>query len=207
MLRRAVLSVLTEAIREVLDVNHLRIPPSFKIRENAEEILEMLNNSSKTSIIAPVVGLGLGEYGYVPIWWLARVTLKVMHGKVKVWISLMEHPSKTVYKEVEIGDVSNLLEETLETLREIGKSVEDIDWIGTKDGKYVCTWEEFKEMADVEYDAGYGSVEVLPDSVVVFKDGSWLERAEYDGSEWWEYKKKPEKQEQTEKLKRVLVEN
>ena len=27
--------------------------------------------------------------------------------------------------------------------------------------------------------------------VIVFEDGTWLERGEYDGSEWWEYKQKP----------------
>ena len=28
---------------------------------------------------------------------------------------------------------------------------------------------------------------------IVFKDRTWLERWEYDGSEWWEYKKCPER--------------
>jgi hypothetical protein len=42
---------------------------------------------------------------------------------------------------------------------------------------------------DFEYDAGYGGQELF--GFVVFEDGSWLERGEYDGSEWWAYKKTP----------------
>lgn len=33
----------------------------------------------------------------------------------------------------------------------------------------------------------YGVAEVNQNLRVVFKDGSWLERQEYDGAEWWEY--------------------
>ena len=40
-----------------------------------------------------------------------------------------------------------------------------------------------------EYDEGYGGQILF--GTVIFKDGSWLERGEYDGSEWWEYKRTP----------------
>lgn len=40
-----------------------------------------------------------------------------------------------------------------------------------------------------EYDNGYGIQHVY--GTIVFKDDSWLERREYDGSEWWEYKSVP----------------
>ena len=44
-------------------------------------------------------------------------------------------------------------------------------------------------LLDREYDDGFGGQEL--DGTIVFKDGTWLERGEYDGSEWWEYKCKP----------------
>ena len=43
------------------------------------------------------------------------------------------------------------------------------------------------EVLNFKYDAGYGFVEV--EGLVLFNDGSWLERCEYDGAEWWELKK------------------
>lgn len=51
---------------------------------------------------------------------------------------------------------------------------------------------EIKYHEDYEtfaYDSGFGCQEVF--GYIVFKDGSWFERHEYDGSEWWEYKEKP----------------
>lgn len=40
------------------------------------------------------------------------------------------------------------------------------------------------ETLDRNYDSGYGSQELY--GTIVFTDNSWLERGEYDGSEWWE---------------------
>ena len=42
---------------------------------------------------------------------------------------------------------------------------------------------------DFEYDDGYGCQEL--EGVVVYTDGTWSERGEYDGSEWWEHKTMP----------------
>lgn len=50
--------------------------------------------------------------------------------------------------------------------------------------------ESFLESLDFEYDAGFGSQELF--GTVWLEDGTWLTRAEYDGSEWWEYRKLPE---------------
>jgi hypothetical protein len=50
--------------------------------------------------------------------------------------------------------------------------------------------ESFMKDLDFNYDDGYGSQELHGE--VYFDDGSWMERAEYDGSEWWEYKRTPE---------------
>ena len=39
------------------------------------------------------------------------------------------------------------------------------------------------------YDSGYGSQKLF--GTIVFKNSAWLERGEYDGSEWWQFKKMP----------------
>jgi len=84
----------------------------------------------------------------------------------------------------------NLLSETIMELRLHGKSEEDVRWVGSNDGKYAITWDEFAKIADVEYDNDYGAYEVALDLVVVGDDW-WLERCEYDGKEWWEFKSLP----------------
>lgn len=48
----------------------------------------------------------------------------------------------------------------------------------------------FLNKIDVEYPNGYGMQVMF--GFVVFTDGTWLERAEYDGAEWWKYLKIPE---------------
>jgi len=83
--------------------------------------------------------------------------------------------------------MTNLLEETLEDITRSGHEVADITFIGSEDGRYSCTWDEFRTMADVEYYSGYGSAQVAPDLVIRFSDGKHLWRAEYDGSEWWTF--------------------
>ena len=44
---------------------------------------------------------------------------------------------------------------------------------------------DFFESLNFEYDDGYGSQELFGD--VWLEDGTWLERGEYDGSEWWDH--------------------
>ena len=87
--------------------------------------------------------------------------------------------------------MSNLKEETLEELESHGYSIGDVAWVGSDD--YEIPVDRFWELADVEYDSGFGCQEVATDLMVVLDDGSWLERHEYDGSEWWEYKRTPER--------------
>ena len=87
--------------------------------------------------------------------------------------------------------MSNLKEETLEELEAHGYSIGDVAWVGSDD--YEIPVDRFWELADVEYDSGFGCQEVATDLMVVLDDGSWLERHEYDGSEWWEYKRTPER--------------
>lgn len=49
---------------------------------------------------------------------------------------------------------------------------------------------KFFECLDYEYDSGYGGQEL--EGIVWLVDGTWLDRGEYDGSEWWNHQKCPE---------------
>ena len=79
----------------------------------------------------------------------------------------------------------NLLLETLDVLADQGYRLADIEWVGCSE--FEIPLNRFIELADREYDAGYGKEEVCPDLIVSLKDGSWLERRGYDGAEWWDY--------------------
>lgn len=101
----------------------------------------------------------------------------------------------------------NLLKETIKCLHDNDKTEVDVLWVGRnyydyKIKEYVCyknTWEDFCLKANFEYDGGYGSTEIPMDLIVVGKD-FWLERHEYDGSEWWEFKAMPIEPKETREL-------
>lgn len=85
--------------------------------------------------------------------------------------------------------MKNLLEETIEDISENDLSTNDIIYIGTDPTRYgpyySCDWETYQNIADFEYDNGYGGNEIPLDLIILFRDGSFMERNEYDGSEWW----------------------
>jgi hypothetical protein len=93
----------------------------------------------------------------------------------------------------------NLLTETLGKLTEHGKSPAAVTFVlsaergrwGQQGEDHWCTWDEFAAIADREYDGS----EVATWLKVVGGDW-WLERHEYDGSEWWEFKTTPIRPEQ-----------
>ena len=91
--------------------------------------------------------------------------------------------------------LKNLLDETIAKCEEIGKGINDIamvQWVDENLHDVKCTWKTFDDaVRHLEYDNGYGGQEINESLSVVFKDDTWLERAEYDGAEWWEYKKCP----------------
>lgn len=85
-------------------------------------------------------------------------------------------------------DLENLWSETIEVLKENGKTWKDVEFV-CFDGK--CEIGNFETIArNTNYDNGYGFNEISGILKVVGKDW-WLERGEYDGSEWWEYKTMP----------------
>ena len=52
-------------------------------------------------------------------------------------------------------------------------------------------WDKMEEITHLvhNYDSGYGSDTWA--GWITFSDGSWIERATYDGSEWWAIKQLP----------------
>lgn len=82
----------------------------------------------------------------------------------------------------------NLLKETIEKLEEYEKSSKDILFVCNSESK--TSWDNFVKIADFEYDDGYGGNEI-GDKLKIVGEDFWLERHEYDGSEWWEFKTKP----------------
>ena len=74
-----------------------------------------------------------------------------------------------------------------------------MDHVGANAVKYVRltyrvetiegTLEEVLPKLDFEYDNGYGIQEI--EGCIWYQDGTWSDRREYDGSEWWEHQACP----------------
>ena len=79
----------------------------------------------------------------------------------------------------------NLLQETIQDIAESGYEIKDIVFIGSLKSGYRCTWGEFEILADHEYDEGFGAQKVAQDLMILFNDGQYMSRWEYDGSEGW----------------------
>lgn len=90
--------------------------------------------------------------------------------------------------------MENLLKETLYKLKSYDKSWEDVKFVLCQDVTF--TPEQAKPMLDFIYDNGYGAEEVDTSLMIVGNDW-WMERHEYDGSEWWEFKRIPKKTDKT----------
>ena len=60
-----------------------------------------------------------------------------------------------------------------------------------KDGHTQEEYMEFLDKLDFEYDSGYG-LQHLHGTVWFTEPNAWLDRGEYDGSEWWQFFKCPE---------------
>jgi len=80
----------------------------------------------------------------------------------------------------------NLLKETEEYMKETGQKPEDICFIGCALSGHECTWDEYKVLADVEYDNDCGGQEVMSDLILRFKNGTVMHRQEYEGYENWD---------------------
>lgn len=83
----------------------------------------------------------------------------------------------------------NLKEETLEVLRIHGKSKEDVKYVCGED--FQISLGQFWELSDTEYDSSYGAPEIAQDLMLI-GDDFFMERDEYDGSEWWDFRTMPD---------------
>lgn len=86
----------------------------------------------------------------------------------------------------------NLLTETKEALTDEGYVWPDsVNYISVYDfqsrAERSIPIALFEEKANQYYDSGYGAQEVDASLKIVMNDGSYYDRQEYDGSEWWEY--------------------
>ena len=81
----------------------------------------------------------------------------------------------------------NAQQELLQVLNSIKKNQSDISWMLVYTADYSEISEAFTsiDQLDFTYDSGYGTQKLF--GVVFFNDNTWLERGEYDGSEWWDY--------------------
>lgn len=95
----------------------------------------------------------------------------------------------------------NFLEETIEELAFNGKTETDVLWVGQRHKGQYCktTWEDFKSKANFEYDNNRCMGVIPLDLIIVGKD-FWLERGEYDGAGWWEFKTQPIEPAETKEL-------
>lgn len=85
----------------------------------------------------------------------------------------------------------NFLQETVQCIVKNGHTTDEVLWVGSDDGEYAISWADFVKIADFEYDPdNHRGLEVVADLVVV-GDGWWMERDQYDGTEWWSFKTIP----------------
>lgn len=99
--------------------------------------------------------------------------------------------------------MKNLRDETIEIMKEHGLIKDDINFISVEFqvwekgticiNRFEIPVSKFLSYSNVEYDESYGGYQVALGLKIVFHNGSWLERHEYDGSEWWEYKSTPQR--------------
>ena len=104
------------------------------------------------------------------------------------------------YIEDNVEVVKNLFVETLCKLLEHDKTPLDVVYVGNSD--YFVSWDDFVKVAEsIYYYGGYSGGWQIQLALKVVGDDWWLERREYDGSEWWEFKTSPNRP-----LKKVATE-
>lgn len=87
--------------------------------------------------------------------------------------------------------MTNFLKETKLNIESEGNHVDNIVYIDNQSGTYSCDWNRFESLADFEYDSGFGSQKIATDLIIVFANGDYMDRYEYDGSECWSYHTTP----------------
>jgi hypothetical protein len=62
--------------------------------------------------------------------------------------------------------------------------------IKLKSGYTLEDYDNFLKLLDFNYNAGFGGQKLFGN--IWYKDNTWSDRGEYDGSEWWQYQSIPE---------------
>jgi len=62
-------------------------------------------------------------------------------------------------------------------------------------------WSKFLSDLDFDYDSGYGGQNLF--GTIWYVDGTWSDRGEYDGSEWWEHRECPQIPEELDRKDKV----
>ena len=97
--------------------------------------------------------------------------------------------------------MTNLWEETTKILSKYGKTFDDVLFI--QGNNFEITKDNFEIVAKyTNYNTGFGAQRVATDLVLVGKDW-WIERGEYDGSEWWDFKAIPLKKDEIKNITRL----
>lgn len=81
--------------------------------------------------------------------------------------------------------MTNLFDETVTILEIHGKTIADIEYIGSSETK-INTNKALELMKKTNYDNGYGAQEIA-ENLMIKGNGFIMIRGEYDGSEWWDY--------------------
>jgi hypothetical protein len=94
------------------------------------------------------------------------------------YIDTEEDEAKT---DVNNGD-TNFLEETLDCLKHLNLSIDDVICVAYDD--VYMSWETFAKNADFRYDSGLGNAEIS-DNIRIYTKNYIIYRHEYDGAEEW----------------------
>lgn len=86
-------------------------------------------------------------------------------------------------------ELSNLVSEAASNIRCADIRFKDSDY-QLQVGYNEAQKRSFINRLDFDYDNGYGDQMLF--GTVWFEDGTWAERGEYNGSEWWSHRKVPE---------------
>jgi hypothetical protein len=97
-----------------------------------------------------------------------------------------------------------LLQETIFDIEKSKHTTADIVFIGSETTGHSCTWDEFCQLSNKDYDRGFGAQRVATDLIIVFSDGAKMWRGEYDGSEWWEYSTPFKQPAETKPIKKLM---
>lgn len=98
----------------------------------------------------------------------------------------------------------NLYDEIVEKLKDNGYTVDDILAVVCDD--FNINIDNFIDVAKrTNYDSGFGVAEIAKDLKIIMRDGSWFERKEHDGSEWFSRVIPPKLHERTREIIRVRI--